>query len=77
MSFFQRSLSDWCILRGSSTPISDPDAKQEDFSRLTLPDRSEEGNKVHSESSPEISSESDIAFSRSVLFINLYGNLNM
>ncbi|XP_028795848.1 phosphoinositide phosphatase SAC3 isoform X2 [Neltuma alba] len=61
--FFKRSLSDGSILRGSSTSMSTPASKQENFSRPILPDGSE-GSKAHSESSPEITSESDIAFSR-------------
>ncbi|XP_057415757.1 phosphoinositide phosphatase SAC3-like isoform X2 [Lotus japonicus] len=64
-SIFKRSFSDGNILREISTPMSAPNAKQENFSNRHLPDRSQEKNKALCESSPEISStESDIAFSR-------------
>lgn len=67
-SIFKRSFSDGNILRESSTPMSAPNAKHENFSK-GLPDRSEEGSKGFSESSPEISTtESDVSFSRFVLY---------
>ncbi|KAI9123145.1 hypothetical protein K1719_006034 [Acacia pycnantha] len=62
-TIFKRSLSDGSILRGSSASMSTPSSKLENFSIPILPHESE-GNKAHSESSPEITSESDIAFSR-------------
>ncbi|CAL0330254.1 unnamed protein product [Lupinus luteus] len=67
-SFFKRSFSDGNILQESSTPMSAPNAKHEKFSKPGLPYQSEEGSKVFSESSPEISTtESDVAFSRYTL----------
>ncbi|XP_019463550.1 PREDICTED: phosphoinositide phosphatase SAC3-like isoform X2 [Lupinus angustifolius] len=64
-SFFKRSFSDGNILQESSTPMSAPNARHDNFPNSGLPDRSEEGSKVFSESSPEISTtESDVSFSR-------------
>ncbi|KAE9609949.1 putative SAC domain-containing protein [Lupinus albus] len=64
-SFFKRSFSDGNILQESSTPMSAPNGRHENFPNPGLPDRSEEGSKVFSESSPEISTtESDASFSR-------------
>ncbi|XP_054805022.1 phosphoinositide phosphatase SAC3-like isoform X2 [Prosopis cineraria] len=62
-SFFKRSLSDGSILHGSSTSMPTSSPKQENFSRPILPHGSE-GNNAHSESSPEITSEGDVAFYR-------------
>ncbi|KAF7837592.1 phosphoinositide phosphatase SAC3 isoform X2 [Senna tora] len=63
-SFFKRSLSDGSILRRTSTPISASNAEQENFSRPNLSDGLEDGSKAHTESLPEITSQSDMAFSR-------------
>lgn len=58
--------------------MSSPNAtKQEIFSRPNLPHRSEEGSKALFESLPEITSEGDMAFSRSVLCTNAHGNLEL
>ncbi|KAK7291771.1 hypothetical protein RIF29_07180 [Crotalaria pallida] len=64
-SFFKRSFSDGNILHDSSTPMSAPNVKHEKSPSKGLPDRPNEGGKVYSESSPEISTtESDVSFSR-------------
>ncbi|KAJ6995523.1 hypothetical protein NC653_018104 [Populus alba x Populus x berolinensis] len=64
-SIFKRSLSDGNILRGSGSPLSAMNVRQQKFCRSAFPDQFQEENNVLSESSPEISTcESDIAFSR-------------
>ncbi|MED6137915.1 hypothetical protein PIB30_069497 [Stylosanthes scabra] len=61
----KRSFSDGNILRDTSTPMSAPDARYEQFSNASMPDRSGEANKPFCESSPDISTtESDMSFSR-------------
>ncbi|KAH8505530.1 hypothetical protein H0E87_012672 [Populus deltoides] len=53
------------ILRGSGSPLSAMNARQQKFCRSAFPDQFQEENNVLSKSSPEISTcESDIAFSR-------------
>ncbi|KAK6941235.1 SAC domain [Dillenia turbinata] len=67
-SFFKRSFSDGNILRESSSPMSAANARQSKDCNSATPSRLHGGNKVLSESTPEISSaESDVAFSRSML----------
>ncbi|KAK6944687.1 SAC domain [Dillenia turbinata] len=64
-SFFKRSFSDGNILRASSSPMSEVNARQSKDCNSDMPSRLHGGNKVLSESTPEISSaESDVAFSR-------------
>ncbi|KAL1371712.1 hypothetical protein HN51_001948 [Arachis hypogaea] len=64
-SIMKRSFSDGNILRDTSTPMSAPDAKDEQFSNASMPDRSGEASKPFCESSPDISTtESDMSFSR-------------
>eukprot|EP00258_Populus_trichocarpa_P043639 XP_024459658.1 phosphoinositide phosphatase SAC3 isoform X2 [Populus trichocarpa] len=64
-SIFKRSLSDGNILRGSGSPLSAMNAREQKFCRSAFPDQFQEENNVLSESSPEISTcESNIAFSR-------------
>ncbi|XP_019455354.1 PREDICTED: phosphoinositide phosphatase SAC3-like isoform X1 [Lupinus angustifolius] len=63
--YFKRSFSDGNILQENSTPMSAPNANHENFPNQGLPNRSEEGSKIFSESSPEISTtESDVSLSR-------------
>ncbi|KAI4335156.1 hypothetical protein L6164_013828 [Bauhinia variegata] len=62
---FKRSFSDGNILRRSHTSMSAGNAKKEKLTDSCLPDLSEEGTKLLSESSPDIStSENGIAYSR-------------
>ncbi|RVW77025.1 Phosphoinositide phosphatase SAC3 [Vitis vinifera] len=64
-SFFKRCYSDGNILCESSSPAQETNVKQEKLSNSVLPNRSQGGSKVLSESSPEIStSESDMALAR-------------
>ncbi|KAK7411814.1 hypothetical protein VNO78_03255 [Psophocarpus tetragonolobus] len=64
-SFVKRSYSDGSIIHGNSTPMSSPNPKLENFSKLGLQDRSEERSNAFCESSPQIStSGSDMSFSR-------------
>ncbi|XP_028203331.1 phosphoinositide phosphatase SAC3-like isoform X2 [Glycine soja] len=66
-SFAKRCFSDGSITRDNSTPMSTPNPKLENFSKLGLQDQSE-GSNTFFESSPEISTssgtESDMSFSR-------------
>ncbi|GMH18112.1 hypothetical protein Nepgr_019953 [Nepenthes gracilis] len=62
---FKRCWSDGNILQDSSLPISDANAREENLTDLVFDDQSEGGNRVLSESSPDIAtSESDIVYSR-------------
>ncbi|XP_034700025.1 phosphoinositide phosphatase SAC3-like [Vitis riparia] len=64
-SFFKRCYSDGNILCESSSPAQETNVNQEKLSNSVLPNRSQGGSKVLSESSPEIStSESDMALAR-------------
>ncbi|KAK3007051.1 hypothetical protein RJ639_017070 [Escallonia herrerae] len=63
-SCFIRSLSDGNILHKSSSPMSTTNVNK-DFSNSDLSDRTQGGNKLLCESTPEISTcESDLTFSR-------------
>jgi len=76
-SIFKRSLSDGNILRGSGSPLSAMNARQQKFCRSAFPDQFQEENNVLSESSPEISTcESNIAFSRYDCFTYVFFGIN-
>jgi hypothetical protein len=76
-SIFKRSLSDGNILRGSGSPLSAMNAREQKFCRSAFPDQFQEENNVLSESSPEISTcESNIAFSRYDCFTYVFFGIN-